>query len=982
MSIHEGIFYLNEIMALQPVNDRLALAPYYGYRSSVALQVDPLDDRFMQYGDVRLQRLDDQPLLAQGAATNGIITGNETLWYRVPAASGEVFIVDLETTNHLQATAYQDGYAQGIAGPAHALQVACRSDGEIILTVQRNGVQTGDFRLAIRTNTLPFYAEVPFDQWPAALAAHSNLFPDTEFGYVYVHENRTNQIGHVLKIAVACMRSANPAAQPLFYCNGGPGDSSIRCVYQYYEKLFADDYDVYLIDQRGLGYSLPDLAFRNDESPAAAQYRVGMLSGLDLSTINTLESSYDLDDIAQVHGLTNVNLHGISYGTLLAQTLMRRDPPWLRAVVLDGVVAPNIPALNEGGPIMKEALDALFAGVAASTAPYPALSAEFYALGHQLQADPVRIVLPALTNTVDGVAFVNAALAQLTASDLSTRERIPNIVWRAWRGETAALAELYTRWNIDTNNMIRNSESELMGNMVFRHDFLPFNSLAGVSNACAPLPEPLRTHAIQYDGDIIIAAAALADAGQVGPDFALPVTSAIPTLVINGTFDTQTGTNWAAEVASHLPNSYLVTVPTAGHGVLAAGACPRGIVRAFLADPAQAPDTSCLAGMALDYPPPWPSNTASLAAGTGATNTFTQSGQGAWYALQAQADTWYTLHAGSKDGRQALYLVNTNAAILTGATNHTLRWRCAQSDTYYLWLVGQTSDTFTVRYTAAPHAGHVVDDFDGDGKTDVAVYWPEGGNWYLDQSSGGGAVRNWGWEAAMPVPADYDGDGCCDVTVYEPDTGTWYVHYSSGGSHAFTWGWNETIPAPGDFDGDGRTDITVYHPVSGTWYIRQSASGTLREENWGWMDALPAPADYDGDGLCDLCVFHPAAGQWYLRLSGSGQFEQRSWGWRDTVPVPADYDGDGRADTAVYWPEQGMWFILGSGGAGPILQWGWPGAIPLPGDYDGDGRADVTVYDQADGAWYIRRSSDGRLDQRTWGWSDAYGVWPQYWINR
>ena len=50
--------------------------------------------------------------------------------------------------------------------------------------------------------------------------------------------------------------------------------------------------------------------------------------------------------------------------------------------------------------------------------------------------------------------------------------------------------------------------------------------------------------------------------------FATPVYSFVPTLVMNGTYDCNTGVEWAEEVASHLPNSYLVVVPTVGHGVL------------------------------------------------------------------------------------------------------------------------------------------------------------------------------------------------------------------------------------------------------------------------------------------------------------------------------------------------------------------------------------------------------------------------------
>jgi hypothetical protein len=39
------------------------------------------------------------------------------------------------------------------------------------------------------------------------------------------------------------------------------------------------------------------------------------------------------------------------------------------------------------------------------------------------------------------------------------------------------------------------------------------------------------------------------------------------------------------------------------------------------------------------------------------------------------------------------------------------------------------------------------------------------------------------------VPGDYDGDGKTDVAVFRPSTGTWYLRYSSTGTTAgYQWG--------------------------------------------------------------------------------------------------------------------------------------------------------------------------------------------------
>jgi hypothetical protein len=189
-------------------------------------------------------------------------------------------------------------------------------------------------------------------------------------------------------------------------------------------------------------------------------------------------------------------------------------------------------------------------------------------------------------------------------------------------------------------------------------------------------------------------------------------------------------------------------------------------------------------------------------------------------------------------------------------------------------------------------------DFDGDGKSDVSVFRPSSGIWYLNQSIAGFRAVQFGTAGDRIVPADYDGDNKTDVAVFRPSNGTWYYLRSS--DNTFTgvnFGTIGDIPVPNDYDGDGRADLAVFRPSNGTWYQLRSIANQQFAQTFGQNGDTPLVGDFDGDGLGDLGVFR--GGNWFLFESASNSFRGVNFGLATDKPAPADYDGDGKTDVAV-----------------------------------------------------------------------------------
>jgi probable HAF family extracellular repeat protein len=249
-------------------------------------------------------------------------------------------------------------------------------------------------------------------------------------------------------------------------------------------------------------------------------------------------------------------------------------------------------------------------------------------------------------------------------------------------------------------------------------------------------------------------------------------------------------------------------------------------------------------------------------------------------------------------------------------------------------------------------------DGDGDGSADLTVWRPATGTWYSCRSQDSfdcsqAEIVQFGLPGDIPVLGDFDGDGKSDYAVFRRSLplagiiGTWYVKPSSGDPMWLRqWGLAEDYPVPADYDGDGLTDLAVFRPSTATWFVIPSAgaSGSFIAKQWGLPADQPLAHDADGDGKSDFVVFRPGSALRYVCGSrsdfsctdaqGLPVYEPIQYGLPGDVPLTVNFSGGRTFPAAVWRPVDyalstvGMWYVNIPSAEQSLKQWGLNGDIP------------------------------------------------------
>ena len=305
----------------------------------------------------------------------------------------------------------------------------------------------------------------------------------------------------------------------------------------------------------------------------------------------------------------------------------------------------------------------------------------------------------------------------------------------------------------------------------------------------------------------------------------------------------------------------------------------------------------------------------------------------------------------------------------------------------YLPIICTLALSFWIAQPSAAEPRKVCNDFDGDGRTDPAIYYPASGLWqvWLTDSQAVTNVITWGGMDYLPAPGDYDGDGKADFVVFDSTTGNWYGKLSDGREGMANFGQPGSWPVPADYDGDRVTDLGTYDPLTGIWSAFSLSKGWADSVKWGYLGdfrswenpqtytILPMPFDYNQDGVDDLGYYYRGWSMedsgWSILYVGIGN-EYYTWGSSGSLPVPGKYEA--KTNASPYYAygicvykikakeliKSAEWSIPHRSGLFYMGVYGE--TLPVSaGDYDGNGYDDNAVYNYVTGEWTIIFNTGG-----------------------
>jgi pimeloyl-ACP methyl ester carboxylesterase len=428
-----------------------------------------------------------------------------------------------------------------------------------------------------------------------------------ECGTYVTPEDPAKPSGRKIELFVARVPaiSFKKKPDPLFLIAGGPGTSAVD-LYTSSAAPFdriRRERDIILLDQRGTGrshrldceYGERNIFERVEDLRLAEENvrcRDELSKRADLRLYTTSIAVRDLDAVRRALGYETINLFGNSYGTRVAQHYARRYPHATRALILDGVVNPEVvlgPAIAIDAERALERILQRCLGDAACSRAFKDPMADYRALRARLMSRPERTMVS------------DAATGRPIHFDFTARHLSAVLRFASYNDDQAALLPLSLHLATHESNFTplasqfrvfaQSLEAAFaygMHNSVACSEDTPFIDAQKLDVAALD-----ATHMGAEQVRQLIEGCKDWPRGVVDADLHAPLESAAAALLLSGADDPVTPPEYATLAQRAFADSKHVIVAGHGHGQYGAP-CVDRIMASFIdAGTARRLDTSC-----------------------------------------------------------------------------------------------------------------------------------------------------------------------------------------------------------------------------------------------------------------------------------------------------------------------------------------------------------------------------------------------------
>lgn len=405
---------------------------------------------------------------------------------------------------------------------------------------------------------------------------------------------------------------------PIIYLTGGPGVTVTGYARRLKDHGARDVRDMYILEQRGVGYSGDYCPLYSNVDPAAtnvhsweeylqsrlhpieACFAAAKARGIDLAAYNSIENARDVHALRRALGIEKWNVWGISYGSILGQAYMKEDPQGIRAAVLDAIV-PLVQGAHfqTVGTFLQRDLALLEKACAANAtckANFPNIEARLKGAMLAIQKDPIRLkALDTELAPTGEVTIFQDIVPALPFQMFYEQKNYPTMP-----AFIAAFAALIERRDFDGFRALTAAGgpggieiSQGMYNAIMCNDGWAFDLARAIEKDQAAEPVLGQMQGSPEVGEAIAKLCKKYGMAARPADQYAPVETDIRTVIANGEMDPITPPMLAKSILPGFSNATYVEFPYAGHGPTRSTKCGGAFITKFFDDPNGALDRSC-----------------------------------------------------------------------------------------------------------------------------------------------------------------------------------------------------------------------------------------------------------------------------------------------------------------------------------------------------------------------------------------------------